>query len=140
MSSTALYTQIPRRESWTLRTAHNPEGSEETTTSAHIPDIKEACLMYSVPSGHKNLGVVRGRTLRVSACSQSWKPVARRATDSRGKTNFSALRNPPEALRTQTQEQSGTEPFRVLNEPGTEPVTQLSLPISHWEKASLQLC
>lgn len=85
-----------------LRSEDNPESSKETNTSAHIPGPKETCLVPSVPSGHRNLGEVRGRTLPVSACTQSWKPVSRSdyTPESRGKINTFALSNPPDGLKT----------------------------------------
>jgi len=58
-SSTVLCTQIPWGESGTLRSVDTPEKSEDTTTSAHIPDTKGNHLVPSVPSGHRELGTVR---------------------------------------------------------------------------------
>jgi len=88
-------------ESWTCRRVDNPESSEETATSAHIPDQRGTRLVPSVPSGYRNIGAVRVRTLVVSACAESRKPVTRSAYDpeSRGKI-YSAPSNPPGALRT----------------------------------------
>lgn len=57
-SHNSLYPNPKEEESWTLKSADNPESSGKTTISAHIPGPRGIHLELS---GQRNLGAVRER-------------------------------------------------------------------------------